>query len=374
MYAEPKQIAQEHNHADLSVLSSTRSRIDFVPLPNDKPISLSKSPKEQMSGQPSKSNEKTSREPEPTRESVIQPLIPLSPLPVVTSPKVILPIHTKQKQMPLNGTDVKTKKRSKKIEGLGTSGSACEVEKTKAKNTQSFKFQELIDVMSQFQSSFVQVVKRLETQYINQQHEFETLRNKQQHELKHLNEKFDRVVAENETLSKRIKKLTEELKKLLAKNAELVAENRKLVENNNELQRSLEESKKVHATLQQTIDELRTAKEEETTKLMKEMERIVEEKSSKVEENLKFLAGNLDGLSIEELKSLELEIREIHQNIQKTIDKKEAEERLCVICMENPKMMAFSTCGHRCVCEECVKGMAECPMCRQKGMPIKIFM
>jgi hypothetical protein len=51
---------------------------------------------------------------------------------------------------------------------------------------------------------------------------------------------------------------------------------------------------------------------------MKEMERIVEEKSSKVEENLKFLAGNLDDLSLEELKSLELEIREIHQNIQKT--------------------------------------------------------
>jgi len=92
---------------------------------------------------------------------------------------------------------------------------------------------------------------------------------------------------------------------------------------------------------------MRFIQEEETTKLMKEMERIVEEKSSKVEENLKFLAGNLDGLSIEELKSLELEIREIHQNIQKTIDKKEAEERLCVICMENPKMMAFSTCGHR---------------------------
>lgn len=65
------------------------------------------------------------------------------------------------------------------------------------------------------------------------------------------------------------------------------------------------------------VAELKAEKEQETTRLMQQIERIVEEKSKLVEENLRFLGSNLDDLPLEELRGLELEIRGIHQNIQR---------------------------------------------------------
>jgi hypothetical protein len=41
------------------------------------------------------------------------------------------------------------------------------------------------------------------------------------------------------------------------------------------------------------------------------------------------------------------------------------EDDTCVICLENPKIVAIVPCGHICLCEGCYSGIRTCPMCRQ---------
>lgn len=55
------------------------------------------------------------------------------------------------------------------------------------------------------------------------------------------------------------------------------------------------------------------------------------------------------------------------------------EEKLCVICLDKPKVMALIPCGHRCLCEKCSEMYRKdknktCPECRSKIKDIiKIF-
>merc|ERR1712008_159956 len=47
----------------------------------------------------------------------------------------------------------------------------------------------------------------------------------------------------------------------------------------------------------------------------------------------------------------------------------------CVICLENPQEMAIDPCGHLSMCEECIKSVKDCPICRgpiHKAMKIII--
>jgi len=40
------------------------------------------------------------------------------------------------------------------------------------------------------------------------------------------------------------------------------------------------------------------------------------------------------------------------------------EEKLCVVCQDAEKVMAFVPCGHKCACEICSIGLSACPLCR----------
>jgi uncharacterized protein YdcH (DUF465 family) len=130
--------------------------------------------------------------------------------------------------------------------------------------------------------------------------------------------------AENATLKEKAKVsdllieknslLTKEISVLKTENQRLV----KIADLHNDISGKLENASKMNKELTAKVAELKTEKEEETSKLMQQIERIVEEKSKLVEENLRFLGGNLDDLPLDELRSLELEIRSIHQNIQRT--------------------------------------------------------
>jgi len=40
------------------------------------------------------------------------------------------------------------------------------------------------------------------------------------------------------------------------------------------------------------------------------------------------------------------------------------EEKLCVVCQDAEKVMAFVPCGHKCACERCSVGLEACPLCR----------
>lgn len=42
-----------------------------------------------------------------------------------------------------------------------------------------------------------------------------------------------------------------------------------------------------------------------------------------------------------------------------------ADKELCLICLEHPRCYAFLPCGHISCCQECVKSLDQCPLCRQ---------
>lgn len=42
-----------------------------------------------------------------------------------------------------------------------------------------------------------------------------------------------------------------------------------------------------------------------------------------------------------------------------------SEKSLCVVCIENESIIASINCGHKCLCENCSKGLTSCPICRE---------
>ena len=51
----------------------------------------------------------------------------------------------------------------------------------------------------------------------------------------------------------------------------------------------------------------------------------------------------------------------------KQVRAKEDDDKLCVVCMENPKNQILIPCGHVCVCEACAKDIGDaCPLCRKE--------
>ena len=47
---------------------------------------------------------------------------------------------------------------------------------------------------------------------------------------------------------------------------------------------------------------------------------------------------------------------------------------VCVVCFTHPRMFAYIPCHHFSVCEECVKILSQCPLCRKKSTStIRLF-
>lgn len=69
--------------------------------------------------------------------------------------------------------------------------------------------------------------------------------------------------------------------------------------------------------------------------------------------------------SLNELQTLERQVKMALDRIEKAKQNLE-EEKLCVICRENPKVMLIMPCRHLCVCEECGHRVEldRCPLCR----------
>jgi E3 ubiquitin-protein ligase MUL1 len=69
--------------------------------------------------------------------------------------------------------------------------------------------------------------------------------------------------------------------------------------------------------------------------------------------------------SLNELQALERQVKMALERIEKAKQNLE-EEKLCVICRENPKVMLIMPCRHLCVCEECGHRVEldRCPLCR----------
>ena len=92
------------------------------------------------------------------------------------------------------------------------------------------------------------------------------------------------------------------------------------------------------------------------------------------------------------INSLQKEIKSLKEEIislkEEKISLKEAkikqyeDKNQCCICLSNKCNMAFVSCGHACICEECSvvlqsqvnNDIIECPLCRKNGPIIKIYL
>ena len=46
-----------------------------------------------------------------------------------------------------------------------------------------------------------------------------------------------------------------------------------------------------------------------------------------------------------------------------------ADEQLCCVCMDRPKMVMFEPCRHVSVCKQCAPRIAQCPLCKTLRTP-----
>lgn len=70
--------------------------------------------------------------------------------------------------------------------------------------------------------------------------------------------------------------------------------------------------------------------------------------------------------SLQELQGYERQVKQILEKIDKAKHDLE-EEKLCVICRENPKAVLLMNCRHLCVCKDCGTRveLERCPLCRE---------
>lgn len=57
-------------------------------------------------------------------------------------------------------------------------------------------------------------------------------------------------------------------------------------------------------------------------------------------------------------------------------ERKEAEEKHCVVCLERMPSHCYVPCGHKCICEVCCRHVVcqtKCPLCKSPGEPIRVF-
>lgn len=76
-------------------------------------------------------------------------------------------------------------------------------------------------------------------------------------------------------------------------------------------------------------------------------------------------SGNIDLFQVEGISNCQ-KCKEYDEILKRQMD-----DRLCVVCQENPKCVVLLPCGHVCVCTECehkLRGENEfqCPVCRQR--------
>jgi len=84
---------------------------------------------------------------------------------------------------------------------------------------------------------------------------------------------------------------------------------------------------------------------------------------------LKSLINNteISSLTLTELRSLSIDIDYFKNKLTLELQKKEKMEisqNFCVVCLEKEKDVLLQPCNHVCVCNDCVRKLESCPMCR----------
>ncbi len=84
---------------------------------------------------------------------------------------------------------------------------------------------------------------------------------------------------------------------------------------------------------------------------------------------------------IDELKQkiigYETKVKNLEKQLEEALDESATTNySTCSICLTNKSDIAFIKCGHMCLCEDCSshpKPFITCPICRQCGPTIKIY-
>ena len=69
------------------------------------------------------------------------------------------------------------------------------------------------------------------------------------------------------------------------------------------------------------------------------------------------------------LHAREVEARETQRHLEQKMNaalQEAGEDKLCTVCLEEPKSVLFEPCGHICLCKTCAQKVDLCPFCRQK--------
>jgi len=89
------------------------------------------------------------------------------------------------------------------------------------------------------------------------------------------------------------------------------------------------------------------------------------------------LVGETVPNAFDELNELEIKLQSTLKKLEQKKNellKKQKDQKLCLICTEKEKCVAFTPCGHMCSCDGCSTQLGQCPMCRQPIQNrIKIF-
>lgn len=70
----------------------------------------------------------------------------------------------------------------------------------------------------------------------------------------------------------------------------------------------------------------------------------------------------IEAMSIEELSSTIKSLDRVRMKLKEARKKKQEQEKLCIICYDQPKNHAIVDCGHR-FCSNCLKKCQRCPLC-----------
>jgi chromosome segregation ATPase len=96
---------------------------------------------------------------------------------------------------------------------------------------------------------------------------------------------------------------------------------------------------------------------------------------NELRKRLSELRGAVEGLKLEDVERIEVELSASLKAVGKVKEKKvkealvnEEEKRMCVVCQTSAKTVLLMPCRHMCLCKECSRNnaMDKCPLCRVK--------
>jgi len=196
----------------------------------------------------------------------------------------------------------------------------------------------------------------------------------------------DESYKELQIITKKEKKIEEEteIDQLKRQLAELKSTNMSLKQSGKFIRHLQRSNKEIESFYQQTLQEMESshqqtlqandfrysAKMEEYKKITRlmfeEPLKMKEEEITQLKSDPYFDHEKLESLSLDALKHIQEITPAYSKKIETTIQTKEADEKLCPICMDehNKKDHVMNPCGH-CFCGKCSKDLTQCAICRK---------